>query len=135
MSGLGQFGSESKSYQKPWPRLYQLSSEKHYASLPAMFNPLHSISDQELFEKHLCNPCIPKAKNGAVCHSYMNYHLKSEISITLCCRLCSTRYTAVRIKNCSKNTTIKIATTKIMDDFRKPSRATAKIDTFCCQKR
>ena len=32
----------------------------HYASLSAMSNPLHSISDQELFEKCLCNPCIPK---------------------------------------------------------------------------
>ena len=34
----------------------QLSSEKwdiHYASLSAMFNPLHSITNQELFEKHL----------------------------------------------------------------------------------
>ena len=33
--------------------------------------------------------------NGAVCPSYINYCLKSEISITLCCWLCSTRYTTV----------------------------------------
>ena len=79
-----------------------------------MFNPLHSILDQELFKKHLCNPCIPKQRNGAACPSYINYYcLKSEVSIMLCCQLCSTRYTAVRIKNCSKSTSaIKIATTK-----------------------
>ena len=37
---------------------YQLSSEKwsiHYASLSAMFNPLHSIMNQELFKNNLCN--------------------------------------------------------------------------------
>ena len=37
---------------------YQLLSEKwsiHYTSLLAMFNPLPSIMNQELFEKHLCN--------------------------------------------------------------------------------
>ena len=31
------------------------------------------------------------------------YRLKSEGSITLCCQLCSTRYTAVQIKSCSKS--------------------------------
>ena len=25
-----------------------------------MFNPLHSVTNQELFEKHLCNPHVPK---------------------------------------------------------------------------
>ena len=30
--------------------------------------------------------------------------LKSEVSITLPCQLCSTRYAAFRIKNCSKST-------------------------------
>ena len=48
---------------------------------------------------------------------YINY-LKSEVSIALCCRLCSTHYTAVRIKNCSKSTfAIKIVTMKNTDDF------------------
>ena len=42
-----------------------------------MFNPLHSISDQELFEKCLCNSCIPK-EEMVLCPSYINYHLKSE---------------------------------------------------------
>ena len=49
------------AYRKKWcrvPQLYQLSSEKwsiHYALLSAMFNPLHSSTNQELIEKHLCN--------------------------------------------------------------------------------
>ena len=92
------------------PQLYQLSSENHYASLSAMFNPIHSISTQELFEKHLYNPRIPKEKNSATRNNCLN----SEVSITLCCQLCSTRYTVVRIKNCLKSTSaIKIATMKI----------------------
>ena len=103
-----------------------------------MYNPLHSISNQELFKKHLCNPRIPKQRNSAVHPSYINYRLKSEASITLCCRLCSTRYTAVRIKNCSKSTSaIKIATMKNMDDFRyegKPSHATTKLTLFAVSK-
>ena len=76
---------------------YHLKSEVSItlASLSAMFNPLHNISNQELFEKHLCNPRIPKERNGTAHPSYINYHLKSEVSITLCCWLCSTCYTAV----------------------------------------
>ena len=42
----------------------------------------------------------------AACPSYINYRLKSEVFIALCCQLCSTRYTAVRIKNCSKSTPV-----------------------------
>ena len=82
---------------------------------------------------------IPKEKNGAAHPSYINYHLKNEVSIRLRCQLCSTRYTAVQIKNCSKSTSaIKIANMKNTDDFHyegKPSYATAKIDTFRCQQR
>ena len=59
---------------------------------------------------------------GSTCPSYINYRLKSEVSITLRCWLCSTRYTAVRIKNCSKSTSaIKIV---------KPLRATTKLTPF-----
>ena len=62
--------------------------------------------------------------------SYIIYHLKSEVSIALHCWLCSTRYTAVQIKNCLKSTSaIKITTMKNMDDFRyegKPSHAITK---------
>ena len=59
-------------------------------------------------------------------------YLSSEKK-TLCSQLCSTRYSAVRINNCSKRTfVIKVATT---DDFRnkwKPSRA---IGTFRGEQR
>ena len=54
------------------------------------------------------------------------------------CRLCSTRYTAVRIKNCLKSASaIKIATMTITDNFhyeRKPSRAIAKSTLFAVSK-
>ena len=67
-----------------------------------------------------------------------NYHLKSEVSITLCCRLCSTRYTVIRIKNCLKSTSaINIVTIKNTDDFHfegKPSRACAKSTPFLVGK-
>ena len=52
--------------------------------------------------------------------------------------VCSTRYTAIRIKNCLKSTSdIKIATMKNTDDFRlegKPSRACAKFTPFPVSK-
>ena len=77
-------------------------------------------------------------RNGAACPSYINYHLKSEVSITLCCRLCLTRYTAVRIENCSKSTSaIKTTTMKNMDDFcykGKPSHAIVKSTLFAVSK-
>ena len=50
----------------------------HYASLTVVFTPLHNILDQQLFEKHLCNPRILKDTNGATCPSYINYRLKSD---------------------------------------------------------
>ena len=103
-----------------------------------MFNPLHSISNQELFEKHIYNPRIPKERNRAAHPNHINYRLKSEVSITLRCRLCSTRYTAVRIKNCLKSTSaIKIAMMKNTDSFcfkGKPSHATAKSTPFPVSK-
>ena len=72
-----------------------------------------------------CNPRIPKERVGAARPSYINYRLKSEVSITLRCWLCSTRYTAVRIKNCFKNASaVEVATMKNTDDFHyegKPS--------------
>ena len=79
-----------------------------------------------------------KERNGMAHPGYINYCLKSEVPITLHCQLCSTCYTAVRIKNCSKSTSaIKVATMKNMDDFlyeRKPSRATAKSTLFAVSK-
>ena len=101
-----------------------------------MFNPLHSISNQELFRKHLDNLRIPKERVPRP--NFINYRLKSEVFITLLCRLCSTHYTAIRIKNCLKSTfAIKIATMKNTDDFRfegKPSRAHTKSTPFPVSK-
>ena len=70
--------------------------------------------------------------------TYINYRLKNEVSFTLRCQLCSTRYTAFQIKNCLKsNSAIKIATMKNTDDFcyeGKPSRATTKSTTLLSAK-
>ena len=103
-----------------------------------MFNPLHSISNQELLEKHLYNPRIPKERNHAARPNHINYRLKSEVSVTFRFRICSTRYTAVRIKNCLKSTSaIEIATMKNTDNFcfeGKPSRARAKSTPFPVSK-
>ena len=97
-------------------------------------DPLHSISNQELFIKHLCNPCIPIERNCAAHPNYIKYCLKSEVFIMLRCWLCSTHYTAVGIKNCLKSTsTFKTATMKNTNDFHyegKPSRAIAKSTLF-----
>jgi len=61
------------------------------------------------------------------------YQLSSEKKM-LCCQLCSTRYTAVRINSCFKITSaIKVAFMKITDNFHykwKPSHAYHKIDTL-----
>ena len=77
-------------------------------------------------------------RNGAACHSYINYRLKSEVSITLHCQLCSTRYTAVRIKNCSKSASaIKVTTIKNTDVFHyegNPSCATTKSTLLAVSK-
>jgi len=57
--------------------------------------------------------------------SYINFHLKSEVSITLCFQLCSTQpVTActVQIKNCLKTTSaIQVAIMKIMGGAAHPS--------------
>ena len=101
-----------------------------------MFNSLHSNTNQELLRKNLYNLRIPKEM--VLRPNFINYHLKSKVSITLCCRLCSTRYTAIRIKNCLKSTfAIKIATMKNTDDFHfegKLSRAHAKSTPFPVSK-
>ena len=56
----------------------------------------------------------------------------------LCCRPCSTRYTAVQIENCSKSTSaIKTATMNNTDDFcyeGKPSHAITKSTLFAVSK-
>ena len=70
--------------------------------------------------------------------SNINYCLKSEVTITFHCWLCSTHYTTVRIKNYFKNTSaIKVATIKKRNDFHyegKPSRVTTKLTLFAASK-
>jgi len=63
------------------------------------------------------NPRIPHHKD-----SHASIIFESEVSITVFCLLCSPRYTAVQIKNCSKSTSvIKVATTKKYDGAVHPS--------------
>ena len=68
----------------------------------------------------------------------INYCLKSEVSITLCCQLYSTHFTALQIKKCLKSTSaITVAPMKNTDGFRyeaKPLRATDKSTPFTVSK-
>ena len=55
---------------------HQLSPEKwsiHNASLSSMSNPLHRITNQELFEKHLCN-------QSSHCENMDKFHYKGKPS-------------------------------------------------------
>ena len=101
-------------------------------------NGYTAFQNQGLFEKHLYNPRMPNERNGAMCPSYINYRLKSEVSIMLLCRLCPIRYTAVQMKNCLKSTSaIKIVTMKNTDFSLQREAITCYhlIDTFRCQQR
>ena len=75
---------------------------------------------KNLYNLHILKEMVPRP-------NFINYRLKSEVSIMLRCQLCSTRYTAIRIKNCLKSAfAIKMATMKNTDDFHfegKPSHA------------
>ena len=119
------------------PQLYQLLSEK-------LKYPIHSIvSYVQPVTQHYKSRTFQKAplqsthmKRKKWCRAPV--HLKSEVSITLHCQLCLTRYTAVQIKNCSKSTSAnKIVTMKNTDNFHykgKPSRATTKSKLFTVNK-
>ena len=88
------------------------------------------------------NPCIPhqKKERNSTAHPVINYHLKSEVSITLHCQLhaCSTYYTALQIKNFLKSIfAIKVATMKNTDDFcygGKSPHAATKLLSFSVSK-
>ena len=79
------------------------------------------------------NPHISHQKNFKMVpfSQATNYHLKSEVPIALHCQLCSTRYTALQIKNCLKSTsTIKLATMNNTNGFHykgKPSVTSTKL--------
>ena len=106
----------------------------HYAAF-RIKNCSKSTSAIHAYQKKWCH--APQLYQ--LLSSYINYCLKSEVSITLCCRLCSTHYTAVQIKNCLKSTSaIKIATMTNTDNIRyvegKPSCAIAKSTLFAFSK-
>jgi len=66
-----------------------------------------------------------------------NYHLKSEVSIMLCCQLDSTHYTAVQI-NSKSTSVIEVATMENTGDFCDAKEAITcyhQINTFCCQQK
>ena len=84
-----------------------------------MFNSLRSIFESRTVRKAPLHTETHSERNGAACPSYINYHLKGEVTIMLHCQLCSTHYTTVQIKNCFTSTSaIKIATMKNTDNFR-----------------
>jgi len=99
--------------------------------------PLHSSTNQELFEKYACNQSSYYAEIRWYCVPQLSS--ETEISITLLCQLFLTCYTAVRIKNCLKSTSaIKVETIKNMDDFRYTKEAITcnhQINAFHCQQR
>ena len=67
--------------------------------------------NQELFEKHVCNQNSHYEKYRWCCVPQLSF--ETEVSIALLFKLCSTRYTAVQIKNCLKSTSvIKVDTEK-----------------------
>ena len=74
---------------------------------------------QELYDSTSANKGATMKDTKSACvlvkgATSINCHLKSEASITLCCKLCSTSYTAVQIRNYSKSESVtKVATMKI----------------------
>jgi len=80
---------------------------------------------------------VAAAKNTIVPAPQLSSEI--EVSIALLYQLCSIHYTAVRIKNCLKSTSvIKVATMKSTDDFHYAKEAITcnhQIDAFHCQQR
>ena len=99
-----------------------------------MFNPLHNMHFGSRTVQKACLQSMHTERNSATSHSYINYRLKSEVSIMLCCRLCSTLYTVVQFEKhlCNQNSHYKNT-----DDFcyeGKPSCAIAKSTLFAVSK-
>ena len=77
-------------------------------------------------------------RNGGTCHSYINYDLKSEVSIMVfLSAMFNPFHSSTNQEMFEKHPAIKIATMENMDDFRfegMPSRATAKLTLFAVSK-
>ena len=99
-------------------------------SLTAIFNQSHSCTNQELFQKHLCNQSSHCKNMNSALHPVngaapINCRLKYEVSIMLHCQRDSTHYTAMQIKNFLKSTSVlKVAT---MKSTKKISRIQRKL--------
>ena len=103
---------------------YVQTVTQHFESRTVRKTPLQSMHNE---------------RNGAVHPSYINYHLKSEVFIILRCWLCSTHYTGVQIKNCSKSTSgcnqnSHYEKYKRFPFEGKPSHATTKSTFFAVSK-
>ena len=109
----------------------------HYSSLSTMFIPLHCSMNQEPFEKYVCNQSSHYGKYDGVTHPSFRPKLKYPLPFSVS-YICSTRYTAIQIKNCFKSTSvIKVATMKIRQFLitqMKPSHATTKLTFFTVSK-
>ena len=77
-------------------------------------------------------------RNRAACPNYINYRLKSEVSVTLRCRLCSTPlHSSTNQELFEKHLCNRNSHDENTDDFRfkgKPSRARAKSTPFPVSK-
>jgi len=62
--------------------------------------------NQELFEKHVCNQSGHYEKYDGAANRMPQLSFEAEVVIALLCQLCSTRYTALQIKNCLKSTSV-----------------------------
>jgi len=109
----------------------------HYTSLSVMFTLSHSRMNQELLEKYVCNQSTHYEKCNVAMHP--SYRLKLKYSFPFSV----THYTAVRINNCLKSTSVvKVATMKNTDNLlrtvsvaqRKPSHATTTLTLFTVSK-
>ena len=115
-------------------RIYIWEWSIHYGSFSAMFTPLHSSMNQELFEKHICNQSSHYENYDDAAHP--SYHLKLKY-LALLCQLLLTGYTAVQIKNYLKSTSVIKALWKIWMISAtqwKPSNATTKSMLFTVSK-
>ena len=76
-------GEPTRTASKMAPRAPAISIIVSKVKYPLRFivSFVQPISDHELIEKHLCNPCIQKERFGATHPSYISYHLKSEVRI------------------------------------------------------
>jgi len=87
----------------------------HYSSFSAMFIPLHSSTNQELFKKYVYNQSSHYEKyNSAACPSYhlkLKYPLPFSVSYV---RLVTQQYESRSLKSIS---VIKVAPVKSMNDF------------------